>query len=409
MYGKLVRGTYRLLARAMRRDDFWKYYDELEKSQYLPLGEIRSLQLIRLKALLAHAYDNVPYYRRRFDEAGLKPRDIKTTDDLGKLPVLTKKDIRGNFDNLIAKNFPRKQMLPYSTSGSTGEPIRFYITRDTIAQRRAVGYRAHRWTGYEMGDGYVNLWDPPGYFRSRQLKNRLINLFFRVIYLNPLNMSEAELECFIPRLIRFRPYLIVAYSSAAYILASYIRSKGIERLMPKAVITVAEMLFDYQREAIKETLDCEVFESYACREVGLMAAECPSHSGYHIFAEKLILEFVRDGKPVASGETGKILVTDLTNYAMPFIRYENEDLGVPTTNKCPCGISLPLMESIVGKVTDILVVKDNIISSPGLNLIFRDLPINQYQVIQEKEDEILVKIVKGEGYTEAETEVLLKL
>lgn len=409
MYGRLVRGAYQLWAKVMRRDDFLKYCAELERSQYLPSEEIRSLQLMRLKALLTHAYNNVPYYRKRFQEAGLKPSDIKTTDDLIKLPLLTKKDIRANFNDLIAANFPRKKMLPYSTSGSTGEPIKFYITRGTSAQRQAAAYRAYRWSGYEMGDRIVNLWSPQEYFRGRQLGNRLINLFLKAIYLNPLNMSASKLERIVPRLIRFRPSIIVATASAAYILASYARSNGITGLRPKAVITTAEMLFDYEREVVKEALGCEVFDLYASREVGPIAAECPSHSGYHIFAEKFVLEFIRDGKPVIPGEIGKILITDLTNYAMPFIRYENGDLGVPTMESCPCGINLPLMKSIEGKITDILVVKGKFISSPGLNLIFKDLPINQYQLIQETEDEIVVKIIKEEGYTEAETRLLLKL
>lgn len=409
MYGAFIIGVHHLLTKVKRRSDSLKYYAELERSQYLPAEEIRGIQLVRLNALLNHAYDNVPYYRRRFSEAGLKPSDIKTTDDLVKLPILTKEDVRANFRDLVAVNFPRVKMLPYSTSGSTGKPLRFYITKEANARRQANLHRAYKWCGFKKGDMIAYIWSIKRGFWAKQISNLHLSMFLGRIYLDPLNMSQVEMKHFVTRIKRFKPSLIVAYPSAAHILADYIKSNNIKGFIPKAVITGGEMLLDYQRQAIRQAFGREVFDGYGSRETGLIAHQCPGHNGYHICAESLILEFVKDGKAVPEGEMGKTVVTDLTNYAMPFIRYEIGDLGVLTSGKCRYGINLPLMKSIEGCIFDIIVTKDKLISSTALHHIFNDLPINQYQIVQETENEILVKIVKGDGYTESITKNLLKL
>jgi len=410
MYGKIVRATYQLLAKGMGRGDFWRYYAELEKSQYLSSEEIRVIQLTRLKALLNHAYDNVPYYRRRFDEAGVKPADIKDTADLARLPILTRSEVRENPSDLIAMNFPKEKMIPYSTGGSTGKPLQFYVTRENSAWGSAAAYRAYKWYGYEMGDKIAYLWGAGRDLSAQQrMANQLRNLFFRRIHLDAFNMSETELNYFVSRFIKFKPKAIIAYASAAYLLARYVKQRGVEGITPEVIITQAEKLFAHQRRLIKDVFGCQVFDFYGSREVGGMASECPRHNGYHISAENVVLELVRDNEPVPPGEVGKILVTDLTNYAMPFIRYENGDLGMPSDEACSCGINLPLMKSVEGRITDTLVIGDKCISSPALTLVFKDLPIKQYQIIQETEGKIVVKIVKGADYADAHTEALRKL
>jgi len=410
MYGKIVRATYQLLAKALGRGDFWRYYAELEKSQYLSSEGIRGIQLTRLKALVNHAYENVPYYHKKFEQLGLKPTDIRTADDLTKLPILTKKDIRANFKDLVAVNLPRKKMIPYSTGGSTGEPLQFYVTRENSAWGSAAAYRAYKWYGYEMGDKIAYLWGAGRDLSAqRRMANQLRNLFFRRIYLDAFNMSETELNYFVSRFIKFKPKAIIAYASAAYLLARYVKQRGIGGITPEVIITQAEKLFAHQRQLIKDVFGCQVFDFYGSREVGGMASECPRHNGYHISAENVVIEFMRANEPVPPGQVGKILVTDLTNYAMPFIRYENGDLGVPLDEACSCGINLPLMKSIEGRITDTLVIGDKFISSPALTLIFKDLPIKQYQLIQEAEGKIVVKVVRGASYTDAHTEALRKL
>ncbi|MBA7664552.1 Phenylacetate-coenzyme A ligase [subsurface metagenome] len=261
-----------------------------------------------------------------------------------------------------------------------------------------------------MGDKVAYLWGSPRDLSAQQdLSHKILHLVFRTIYLDVFNMSEKRMEEFAQKLVKFKPKAIIAYASAAYLFARFLQHREIKDIRPGAVITQAEKLLQEQRQLIEEIFDCEVFDFYGSREVSAMSAECPQHKGYHISAENVVLEFIKDNKPVPPGETGKILVTDLHNYAMPFIRYENGDLGVPSGEKCSCGRGLPLMHSVEGRITDTLVIGNKFISSPSLTLIFKDLPVKQYQLVQETESELTIKIVKTDEYTDNHTEQILKL
>ena len=390
----------------------WKTVErlkELEKTQWLKEEELKKMQELRLIKLIKHAYENVPYYHRMFKERGLKPEDIKTTKDLAKLPVLTRDDIRKNFDDLTAKNYDQKKMVLASTGGTTGEPLKFYRPKDR-GWANAAWYRALRWYGFEIGDKHAYLWGNP-FDASAQskLSQRIGRFLRRTIFLDAFQMSEEKMKRFSYKLRNFKPKVIIAYASAAYLLAEFLKTESIV-INPEAVVTTAEKLFDHQRETIRDVFQCEVFEYYGSREVSSMAYECPNHTGLHISAEHVVLEFVKNGsEPVSSGELGTILVTDLHNYAMPFIRYQNGDIGTSSDEYCTCGRNLPLIKSIEGRITDIIVSgKGKFISSPVLTVLFKDLPIRQYQVVQKKENKILIKIVKENGYSEKDSRTVIR-
>lgn len=403
MYGEILRRTII----PIHYRNWWTYYQQLKETCKLPLEEIKRIQSEGLCVLIKHAYENVPYYHKTFKEAGVKPNDIKNSEDLVKLPILTRSDVRENFNDLIATNFPKEKLVPNATGGSTGEPLQFYVTKESEAWGAAAAHRAYEWYGYEVGDKIAYLWGSPVDSSAQErTRKKLSNFVFRRTYLNAFNMSEEEMERFAQKLIKFKPKAIIAYASAAYIFSRYVKNKGIEGIRPKVIISQAEKLFDYQREMIEEILECKVFDFYGSREIYTMASECIEHAGYHISAENIVLEFVRNGKHVSLGEKGNILVTNLHNYAMPFIRYENGDIGVPTNETCSCGINLPLMKSIEGRITDALVIGGTIISSPSLTLVFKNHPIKQYQLVQETENKIVIKIVKAEGYSPKNTEEL---
>lgn len=406
MYGKILRRT----VVPIHFRSWWTYYKQLRESCKLPLEEIKEIQSERLRALIKHAYENVPYYHKKFREAGVKPIDIKNPEHLIKLPILTRSDVRENFNDLIAANLPKEKLVPNATGGSTGEPLQFCVTKESIAHGSAAAHRAYEWYGWEFGDRIAYLWGSPIDLSAQEkIRKKLFNLISRRIYLNAFNMSEEEMERFARKLIKFKPKAIIAYASAVYIFSKYVKNKGIEGIRPKVIISQAEKLFDYQRKVIEEVFECKVFDFYGSREIIAMASECIKHIGYHISAENVVLEFVRNGKHVSPGEKGRILVTDLHNYAMPFIRYENGDIGVPTNETCSCGINLPLMKSIEGRITDALLIGGTIISSPSLTLVFKNHPIKQYQLVQETENKIVIKIVKANSYSQKNTEELYKM
>lgn len=408
MYKQVLKRVMLPMNDLISRRNFCGYYRELEKSQGLPHDEIKKIQEKKLRFLIKHAYENVPYYHKKFRDLGLTPDELREAKDLVKLPILTKDDIRANFKDLIANNLQREGMIPYSTGGSTGEPLHFCITQESSDWGQAAKYRAYKWYGYEMGDKIAQIWGSRSDISAQQkLSNKFKNFLLRHVYVDAFNLSEEKLESFAQKLNKFNPKMITGYASALYLFAQYVKSRGILDIRPKVIVTQAEGLFEHQRRVIEEVFG-EVYDFYGSREVGSIASECPEHVGYHISAENVIVEFVKGEEPVSSGEMGKILVTDFTNYAMPLIRYENGDIGKPTNEKCSCGINLPLMKSVEGRMTDIIVTEDKFISSPGLTLIFKDLPIKKYQVIQETRNEILIKIVKAGEYSNKHTDYLLE-
>lgn len=400
MYPFLARNVFAPGLDLWRGESTIKCLEELGGTQWWPRDRLLELQNDRLRKLMQHAYDNVPHYRRVFTERGLTPADIRTSEDLLKLPILTRTDVRNNFSELLARSFTKKGMVPCSTGGSTGEPLRFYRTKESISWGAAAKLRAYGWAGYRVGDTQALIWGSPIDTSSwESIQRKLVIFFKRALILNSWQLSEHSLTAFTERLRKFKPKLIIGYASAVYLLARFMEEREIRGIEPRAVSTQAEMLFAYQREVIERVFRCKVFDFYGNREFETLAVECPEHCGYHIATENIVLEFIRDGKPVSAGETGAILVTDLHNYGMPFIRYDCGDLGRPSEALCPCGRGLPLMDAIEGRITDVIVTADSkYIATPVLTLIFKDLPVDQYQVIQSQQGDIKVKIVPADAY-----------
>ncbi len=238
MYGKLTRKVLSLYLKARYGNDHsLKYFQELNKSQWWSADEITALQFKRLQALLSHAYQNVPYYSQKFREARLELGDIKTLDDLPKLPILTKQDVRENLSDLVALNFPRSKMIPWATGGSTGEPLQFYVTGESKGRGAAAANRAYSWCGYELGDKVAYLWGSPRDLSAQQsLSHKIPHLVFRTIYLDAFNTSEKRMEEFAQRLAKFKPKAIIAYASAAYLFARFLQHREIKDIRPGAVI-----------------------------------------------------------------------------------------------------------------------------------------------------------------------------
>jgi len=239
----------------------------------------------------------------------------------------------------------------------------------------------------------------------------------RVIVLDSYVLSDDILEKYVLLMRRFKPEIVRGYASSVYMVAKYILEKGFDDyLHPKAVITSAESLLDVYRHTIERAFGCEVFDYYGSREVGAIAAECEEHCGYHISAENVVLEFVREGEHVSSGESGEILITNLRNFGMPFIRYAIGDVGKPSDEVCACGRGLPLMKSIEGRVSQFMAVYDKKLgrvipvstAAPGLfSGVLMHLPIEEFRIIQESLNKVIIKAVKGRGYSEEHTKFLI--
>lgn len=359
----------------------------LMKSQWLKPVRLKKLSERKLRALIKHSYENVPYYRRIFKEQGITSSDIKSIEDFQKLPVLTKKIIRENFYELIASNFLRSALIPSSTSGSTGEPFKFMLDRLSLTWLYAAVLRSFYWAGFKRFDKMVNVWG----FPEKERPSR--KPWQRQITISTFGADEKKMQAYLEVIKKFKPRGMRGYASSIYLLA-----RLAEDVKLRFVISSSEMLWEHYRKLIERRFGCSVYDNYSSREF-MIASECEEHRGYHIACENLIVEVVRNDEHVSAGEIGKILITDLTRYGMPFIRYEIGDIGVPSDEVCPCGRGLPLIKSIEGRTTDMVFTPDGkFVSGPAVTLIFKDLDIEWFQVVQKTKQELIVKIVRGAQY-----------
>lgn len=422
MYSNIAKNFLAPILDLLRGTKTMRCLKELEKSQWWPRDKILDLQSDRLRKLIRHVYETVPYYNQIFRERVLTPEDIKTQDDLVKLPILKRDDICHNFDTLVSRGFPKRGMIFQSTGGSTGRPLRFYKSKkDMYSYGGAAELRAYHWAGYNVGDKCALICGAPSELHHwPSFSGRVNNFFQRCMALHSRDMSERSMETFAQKLESFRPVMIKGYASALYFFASFIKQNDIA-IQPKCVVSSAEKLFDTQRQTIEEAFGCKVYDFYGSHEVPTIACECSKHSGYHIAAENVIVEVTNDsGEPLRPGEIGKILLTNLHNYVMPFIRYEIGDLGILSEEMCPCGRSLPLMRSIEGRSGEVLFGSEGRIimpvfipylfypgcrRSPSGNEQFQK--IKQFQVVQETRGEVIIKIVKAPNSSEEEFAYIL--
>jgi phenylacetate-CoA ligase len=209
------------------------------------------------------------------------------------------------------------------------------------------------------------------------------------------SLSEPRLQQIATQLQAFRPVLIRAFPNPLDQVARFLKA-GNFRIRPKAVLVTGEPLLESQRGLFEEVFGCEIFDCYASRECGQHACECPERSGMHINAECLIMEFENDGKPCEAGQMGRILITDLDNYGMPFVRYDIQDMGIPLTDRCSCGRSLPLMSVAAGRISDFVVSPhdNSLISGSSLchYLLATGPDVGQIQIIQDAPDHLLIKL-----------------
>ena len=225
-------------------------------------------------------------------------------------------------------------------------------------------------------------------------------------------LDPEILDNYIRRINKFRPDNLQAYPNALYILAKYIIKNNIKIHQPKSIVTTAEPLLPEQRRTFKEAFRCDVYSFYGCREGGYVGIECNEHDGYHINCSSLYLEITSsNGIPVKPGEIGNVLFTDLLNHDMPFIRYQIGDLGMLEEHSCPCGCPLPKLSFFAGRETDVFVTPQGQMI-PGVSLCDRVIEdckgIQQLQFVQDKIDELEVKIVKGDAFSEKDLIILDK-
>jgi len=379
------------------------YWKGLEKSQYLSEARLREIQWQRLEEILRFAWKQNDFYCKRFQQAGLTPADIRSPDDFLRLPVLTKTEIRSNMSELVSRGFRLESLQQSKTGGSTGKSLELYFTEECSELRNACARRHDRWSGWEIGEPVAAVWGNPHYpvTTKEKLKQWMLA---PIIYLDTMSINEKAVLDFVKEWNKARPTLLMGHAHSILVLAQFLRELGVNDIRPKGILSTSMMLIPSERKIIEEVFGIKVTDRYGCEEVSLIGCECEKHEGMHLNIEHLFIEFIKDDDtPAAAGEPGKIVVTDLMNRAMPLIRYQVEDVGVPSDRKCSCGRGLPLMESITGRVADFLIKQDGSLVA-GVSLIENTLTkipgIVQMQIVQDSIDSIMLLVVPGKDFYE---------
>jgi phenylacetate-CoA ligase len=275
----------------------------------------------------------------------------------------------------------------------------------------AITLRNNHWTGWNIGEPAVELWGSDFDLKlAASLKGKLRDLIDNRLVLSAWDLGEARMGEYLRLMQQFAPQLVTGYAHALYLFSCYVVSRNLH-LKPKAVISSAETLFDYQREMIERAFQCPILNRYGCREVGNIAHQCLEIGGMHINAEMIYLEIIKDNKSCPPGEMGEIVVTCLTNRSMPFIRYAIGDLGTIGKVSCMCGRGLPLLETVKGRVQDVLVgTSGQFVTGELFPHLLKDFPnILEYQVIQLEEKLLALNLVVGTLLTSKEKETIAEV
>ncbi len=369
---------------------------ELDQSQWIPTEELHNLQWVKIKNLLKHAYESVPFYRSRFESLEITPDDITTWDDFNKIPFLTREDIRIHKESILSKN-PIERSIRALTSGSSGKPISIQRCLTSWGYNHANSFRALGWYGANIGDKWAKISGTNAEYPKR-IFEEIKNIIFNRIKLPTFELSGTTCLKFFRKMKNFSPAYIYGYPSAIYYFASVLDDEGIDGrdLKLSVIVCSGETLKDYYRNYIEKFFDCKVSNDYAAAEVGTIAIECPD-GNMHIPLESIYVENIND--TISCGDNKELVVTDLHSFNMPIIRYRIGDFADLTSRKCTCGRKLPLMEPPKGRISSMITTADGkIMHSIIFDFIFEQLmgigcDIKQYQVIQKSLKDFTVKIV----------------
>ena len=362
---------------------------ELRNNLFLDASKLRELQWKKLKPLLRHAYENVPFYHQKFDQAKIKPEDIKALEDLRKIPLTTREELQKSpLKFITARNIDLGECVKTSTTGTTGMPFNIILDKRTVDYGNGLWFRTYERNGFRIWEKMAVI-RHPNYFPKRYWFQNLGVMKRK--YISVLDDVEHQIKA----LGQYQPDAVKSYSSSLVELARALKHQS-EPIRPRLIFTGGELLDCRARSLISSSFGTEVFDTYGTMEFSLVAWECKAHAGYHINADCVLTEFLDGVEEVAAGERGEVVCTGLNNYAMPLIRYEHDDIAVPIDGECSCGVKLPLLKGIEGRENDFLMALDGRLISPWqfYPYPFDDyVGLKQFKVIQDRKDRLIFQLI----------------
>lgn len=351
--------------------------------------------------MINHCKKSVPYYAQIINKLGdsyiHEPQRY-----LIEFPILTKDLIRKYFGQLKSSDLSMRRWYCNASGGSTGEPVRIIQDQEYLERTSAISHLFYRWAGKEIGESEICLWGSErDLFQGTEgWRKKLYGGIVDKTYLNAFRMTPNKMREFIGILNRKRPKLIVAYAQAIYELARFAQEEKITVNPQRVILACASTLYQFMRESIENVFQCPVFNLYGSREVSAIACQCRFLKGLHVPPWGNYVEIVDDaGMAVPDGVEGNVLVTSLTNFAMPLLRYQIGDRAILSAEGCPCGRRWQMLDIVSGRITDNFKTKKGKVV-PGeyfihlIGVVLNKGQLKKLQIIQKSYGLILLKIVK---------------
>lgn len=402
----LLGRLYRRIPVSIRYGKAYKeYIDFLNSSQTWSKSRLEEFQWIKTINIVQHAYKHVPYYRKLFDERGIKLLGLQNFNDLKTIPYLTKKDIKDNSKNLLDERINKRKLLSVSTGGTTGTPLQLYYVRG-ISRSIEYAFTVHALNkiNYKIGDKIAVLRGDMVYSKKNNEPSFYDPIRSRLV-LSSFNMIDANLPYYIKRIKEFQPKFLHVYPSSLSILAQYMKRNQINHFPSvKGIIASSETIHQWQYELFNKIFKCKVFPWYGLNEQVALAGGCEYSRKYHIFPQYSYVELIEDFKfSDHHPNVSEIVGTSFENYAMPLIRYKTEDYAIATDKACRCGRNYKLLDDIIGRKQNFFVDK----SGSLISFVYNDVPlwpvkekINAYQYIQNEPGQVTLNIEPKLLFTE---------
>jgi len=384
-----------------KRHATYEFLREMETVDRCSADELAQLQRRKLRALIAYAYEHVPYFRSRMRDLGVTPPQIQETSDLALLPLMRKADVRQHRHAL--RSDIAGKLSSFTTGGSTGEPLIFDLAKRRVASRVACRQRTSRWWGLSVGDRELAIWGSPVELKRQDWVREWRDVLLSTRLLSAFELNEATMSRYLDILEAGRYRQIFGYPSALHLvcLQAQKENRNLRRSGIQAAFVTGEVLLPHQRETISSTLNCPVANGYGGRDSALIAHECPQ-GGMHVLADAVIVETLdAAGRPVPAGEPGEIVITDLYSHEAPFIRYATGDIAILSDRRCGCGRVLPLLERIEGRSNDVIVAADGrTINSLALIYAVREVEgIERFRITQKTTTSFHVQVVRNTSFS----------
>lgn len=375
----------------LNKTHVWKTYRHLDESQWWPLERHLKAQASELEELSRYTRESSEFYREHWRNAPDTRRASSHHAELDGLPVVTKEDLRAASAQFPLRGWEGRTIVT-KTSGSTGHPMTFHRTREQESWFWALRMRMWSWGGYVPGEPYLTL----NLNARNAWKKRLQDVLFRCWY-HGFNANDNDVEAVIRDLTKNKIPHLVGYSSSLYLLARALEERGLGNPGVRSILATGDTLFPPYRAKIEEVFGVSVVDYYGAGGEGIhLASQCERAERYHLHLEDAVFEILKDGRPAQPGEMGEIVITQLHNRAMPLVRYATQDVAIAGDDAiCPCGRELPLIDGIQGRVPDIVTAPDGTaLVVHYFTILFEHLDgIGQFQVVQEKPDALLVRLV----------------